>query len=293
MTSNEKHILKQSTFNNGKTQYPQQYYLESKKTTYNLGFTICPKRNVLTIPLFLFFFLVAPRMSFGQQKNVVNGKQQWFQYYNQTKLNDKWTLLFDAGYRWKDGFQESSQYIVRAGVGYNINANIRISSGLAHLGFYSSDKLNKVEFRPYQEVLVHNKFNKIGLVHRYRIEERFFNPVTNGEIQTPNTFNFRFRYSLMVSIPLFKLSKVKKDKVFLINIGDEIFLHAGKSVVNNVFDQNRFIVSPTFKLDESSTLSLTWNSQFASTASQAVFNNTNVFWLQIKHELDFSKKQKE
>jgi hypothetical protein len=41
------------------------------------------------------------------------------------------------------------------------------------------------------------------------------------------------------------------------------------------------------------TLSLTWNSQFASTSSQGIFNYTNVFWLQIKHELDIRKKQKE
>jgi len=79
--------------------------VESNKMTYNLEFTISPKLNLLTNPLFLFFFIIAPRMLFGQQKNVANGNQQWLQYYNETKLNDRWTLLFDGGYRWKDGFQ--------------------------------------------------------------------------------------------------------------------------------------------------------------------------------------------
>lgn len=292
MPGNEIHILIQSTFINGQTQHSQQCYMKCKKTTNNLEFTISQKLNLLTIPLFLFFFMVTPRILFGQQKNVVNGNQQWFQYYNQTKINDKWTLLFDGGYRWTDGFQESSQYIVRAAIGYNINSDIQISSGLAHLGFYSSDKINIVEFRPFQEMVVKNKFNKIGMVHRYRMEERFFNIVTNGGIQTPNTFNFRFRYSLMFSIPLFKLSKLKTDKVFLINIGDEIFINAGKNVVN-IFDQNRFIVSPTFKLNESLSLSLTWNGQFASTSSQDIFNYTNVYWFQIKHNLKIRQKQKE
>ena len=283
MKSNQRQILMQSVFITGQTRYNLQYYQESRQATFNL----------LTIPLFLFFFIAAPMLLFGQQKDIVNNNQQWLQYYNQTKLSEKWTLLFDGGYRWKNEFQESSQYIVRAAIGYNINSDIRISSGLAHLGFYSSDKINRVEFRPYQEMVVKNNFNKINLVHRYRMEERFFNPVINGETQTPNTFNFRFRYSLMLSIPLFKLSKVKTDKVFLLNIGDEIFINAGKNVVNNIFDQNRFIISPSFKLNESLTLSLTWNSQFASTSSQAIFNYTNVFWLQIKHKLDIRKKQKE
>lgn len=288
---NNRHILTQTNLQNELTRQNNQNTMTGKKTTGNLTFPIY--FSLQTISLILFFFIVAPRMLFGQQKNVGNGNQQWLQYYNQTKLNDKWTLLFDGGYRLKDGFQESSQYIVRAAIGYNINSDIRISSGLAHLGFYSSDKINKVEFRPYQEMTVNNKFNKIGLVHRYRMEERFFNPVTNGEIQTPNTFNFRFRYSLMLSIPLFKLSKAKTDKEFLINFGDEIFINAGKNVVNNIFDQNRFIVSPSFRLNENLTLSLTWNSQFASTSSQAIFNYTNVFWLQIKHKLNIRKKQKE
>lgn len=261
--------------------------------TYNLELTIGPGFRLLIIPFFLFFFIAAPETVFGQQKNVVNGNQQWLQYYNQTKLNDKWTLLFDGGYRWKDGFQENSQYIARAAIGYNINTDLRISSGLAHLGFYSSDKIHRVEFRPYQEIIVNNKFNKIGLAHRYRIEERFFNPVTNGKIQPPNTFNFRFRYSLMLSVPLFKLSKVNADKMVLINIGDEIFINAGKNVVNNIFDQNRFIVGPSFGLSEGLALSLTWNSQFASASSQTIFNYTNVFWFQIKHKLSIRKKQKE
>ncbi|MBL7472043.1 DUF2490 domain-containing protein [Robertkochia sediminum] len=237
---------------------------------------------------FLFILIGVAEVVSAQKREVVYSDQQWFQYYNQTKLNDKWTLLFDAGSRWREGFEESSQYIARAAIGYALRPDIRISSGLAHSGYYIADKIKKVEFRPYQEIAVRNTFHKIGLVHRYRIEERFFNAVANSEIEIPNRFNFRFRYSLMLSIPLFHLSKENTDKVFLLNIGDEIFVNAGKDVVN-VFGQNRFVVSPSLGFNEILTFSLAWNSQFTSTPVEDVFSYSDVFWLQIKHRLDLSK----
>lgn len=235
--------------------------------------------------LLLFILTAGTSTLLGQAKNISTENQQWLQYYNQIQLSDKWTWLSDAGYRWKGGFEEHSQYVIRTGIAYAINAAIRISSGFAHLGFYSSDKIDRVEFRPYQELLVINKFNKVGLNHRYRIEERFFNPVIDGQIQTPNSFNFRFRYSLMVSIPLFNLSKDRPEKVFIVNIGDEIFLNAGNSIIDRVFDQNRLIISPTFKLSDRLILSLTWNNQFKSTSTKARFIHTNVFWFQVNQKL--------
>lgn len=286
--SNNKHILSKNNFQTGLTRLYRQRtrrILTKKSLLRNRYF------NRLTSSLLIFFFLSNTGGVFGQEKNVSNGNQQWLQYYNQTKLGNNWTWLSDGGYRWKDGFQKSSQYLVRTAIGYMINPHIRISSGFAHLGFFSKGNLNKMEFRPYQELHLKNKISKIELSHRYRIEERFFNPVIDGEIQTPNEFNFRFRYSIMVSIPLFKLSKEKTDKVFLLNIGDEIFINAGNDIVYNVFDQNRFIISPTFKLNEQVTFSLTWNSQFAGTTTQGSFVNTNVIWIQVKHKLNLTSKK--
>ena len=95
-----------------------------------------------------------------KKKKVIKGNQVWLQYYNQTKLNDNWTLVVDGGYRWRDGFQDASQYIVRAGMGYNLKPDIRISAGFAHLGFYGPENINLMEFRPYQEFLYRKKYQK-------------------------------------------------------------------------------------------------------------------------------------
>lgn len=242
----------------------------------------------LLATLILFFYLANTNDLFGQNKDVTSGNQQWFQYYNETQLSEKWAWLSDAGYRWQNGFKESSQYLIRIGIGYNLNSNCRVSSGFAHLGFYSNDVLNRMEFRPYQEVQFKHNFNKIDLNHRYRIEERFSYPYNNNQTKSESTFNFRFRYSIMVGIPLFKL---RGEKEIILNIGNEIFINAGKDIVNNVFDQNRFIISPSFKLNKQLTFSLTGNNQFASTTTQGNFENTYIIWLQIKHKLTLKKKK--
>ncbi len=244
----------------------------------------------LTIFLTLLFSIINTSVLSGQDKILTTNNQQWLQYYNQIKLNDKWTWFSDGGYRWKDGFKTSSQYIARTAAGYALNPDIQVTLGFAHLGFYSSGNVDKIEFRPYQELVVKNKFNKIGLNHRYRIEERFLNPVANGGIQASNTFNFRFRYAVMMSVPLFRLSKKNPDRIILLAIGNEIFINAGKDINHNIFDQNRLILSPGIQLNELLTISLTWNSLYASTATQTNYMYSNVIWLQITHKIRLKKK---
>lgn len=229
----------------------------------------------------------------AQTKNISIGNQQWLQYYNQLKLSEKWTWLNDGGYRWKDGFQESTQYLVRTGLGYSVRSGLMLAGGFAHLGFFSSGEVYQLEFRPYQELSLTNTYGKTTLHHRYRIEERFFNPVINGSIQNTNTFNFRFRYSFMASFPLFALSKSKPDKLFLLNIGNELFINAGSGIVYTIFDQNRIIISPTFQFSKKLAVSFTWNSQFASTPTPGSYRYTNVLWLQLRHKLDITTKKKD
>ncbi len=233
--------------------------------------------------------LVIPITLLGQQKNVSTANQQWIQYYAQVPLNDHWSLLADGGHRWRDGFEESAQYIARLGAGYSFDSVTRISAGLAQLGFFSDGALDRTEVRPYQEVLLKKKFRKISLSHRYRVEERFLNAIrTDGDdLQSSNSFNVRFRYAITLAIPLFTIGEEQVEKEVLLNIGNEIFINAGKEIIHNIFDQNRLMVSPSLRMNENLTVALTWNYQFASTSAPGEFVNTNVIWLQVRQKLRF------
>jgi hypothetical protein len=241
--------------------------------------------------IIIFLLLCVSMIAVAQQKTVKHGNQQWVQYYGQAKLGEKFTLQADGGYRAADGFKTSVQYIARAGMAYSITPQIQVAAGFANLGFYASGKINKREFRPYEELLIKNTFKRFQITHRYRIEERFFNLVSDGKIERPGTFNFRFRYLMMAAIPLFKLSKSNNNAQFLLNIGDEIFFNAGEKIVYNVFDQNRLIISPTLQCNKNFSISFTWNNQFASANSPATYNHTNVLWLQVRQTLNFVRKK--
>src|SRR4051794_21708366 len=170
-------------------------------------------------PLCILLLICISVTTNAQEKTVKKGNQQWLQYYAQIKLSNKWTLLADGGYRWANHFQTSSQYIIRTGIGYALNPNIQVGGGFAHLGYFTSGKVSKVEFRPYEEFSIKSKLGNTEINNRVRIEERFFNPVVDGKVEGPGTFNFRFRYMLLANIPLFNLSKADPDKKVLLGIG--------------------------------------------------------------------------
>jgi hypothetical protein len=227
--------------------------------------------------------LISP--AFGQ-KEVLTSNQVWIQSYHEGRISGKWVALLDAGFRWRDGVDDKLAYIVRGGVGYSLSPNLRIWGGFAFMGVYGEKQIIRHEYRPYQELLVKDQLGKLTISHRYRLEERIFKDEVL-DIATVD-FNFRFRYAVMLGIPLANLSSKDPDRRFILNLGDEIFLNASKEITHNIFDQNRLIISPTLQWSKDLGISLTYNSQFGSSGDPDIFLKSNVFWLQIRYNLDLA-----
>lgn len=235
--------------------------------------------------LFLACFLVAHAFTASSQDRVVSVPQAWIQSYHEAKVSDRWTVLLDGGFRWRDGLNQKSAYIIRGGMGYSVSSKIRLAAGFANLGFYGDEKVIRHEFRPYQEASYKTTWGAFGISQRLRIEERYF---VDRVSEFENTsFNFRFRYSIMLGIPLANLSAKNSDRKLILNIGDELFLNAGTEISSNVFDQNRAIFSPTIQWDKSLSISLTYNHQLGSTLAPDSYTLSQVIWLQLRHTLDF------
>jgi hypothetical protein len=243
--------------------------------------------------LILFFLIVISITAKAQDKTIKKGSQEWIQYYAQAKLSNKWIWSIDGGYRWNELLKNPSQYIVRTGLGFQLNNHMKVSAGFAHLGFYTLYKISKLEYRPYEEFAINDKYNSLSVQHRFRIEERYFKSVFDGNTQPGNTFNFRFRYQFSMNIKLIKLSATKPDKIFSANMGDEIFINAGKEIVYNVLDQNRFLIGPAISFTKDFTVGITYNTQFAATTTAKSYVHTDVFWLTVKQNFDISKHRKQ
>lgn len=246
-------------------------------------------RKIFFTGLLIMAVIFQARIVYSQEKNISSGAMTWFQYYNKTKLTDKWMWKNDGGYRWINLLEESNQFITRTSIGYALNQSIRVSAGFAYLGYFSSGDLNIVEYRPYQELTIKNDFHSFMINHRYRVEERFSHLLTSNGDESSRMFNFRFRYAFMLKIPVLKVPVNHKDRKLMLNIGDEILLNAGEEIISNIFDQNRFIISPGIQFSKNLSLHMTWNLMFASKADSRSYSYNNVFWLQVKHRLDFRK----
>ena len=238
-------------------------------------------KGVLVMVSFCFF-----ANTLFAQKNTSYNNQQWVQYYNTIKFSDKFLLKTDGGYRKKNDFKNASQYIVRLGVGYKIMPHMQVAAGFAHLGYYdNNDNINKLEYRPYQELLINDKYNFFKIQHRFRIEQRFFND------EFRNYFFHRFRYRILFKIPIADFSQKRKGSKLYLNLSDELFIHAGEEIVYNVFGKNRAMIGTTFRLNNAIDFTLTYNSEFSSSNVSNKYSHTNVVWLGIKHTINvFDKK---
>jgi hypothetical protein len=148
------------------------------------------------------------------------------------------------------------------------------------------------EFRPYQDLQYKSSLGKITLNQRLRLKKRFFKdkaiPTRSSEVD----FNFRFKYLFLIGITVAELSNNFPDRKLILNLGNEIFLNAGKQVTTQIFDQNRLLISPTLQWSKALSISLTWNSQFASTTIRDSYILSNIVWLQVRHNVDFKTKKK-
>lgn len=221
------------------------------------------------------------------QKSTSKENQQWVHYYGQAKLSKTWTWLYDGGYRWKDQFDARSQYIIRAAASYKINDRMSVSAGFANLGNYTADKISKTEFRPHQDITIKDALGKVTINHRYRVEQRMFHPVVDGNIGASSEFSWRFRYALTATFPV--IVQEGSSRGFYMTLSNELFLMAGKDITYNIFDQNRIMISPTYQHSSNLSVALTYNNQFAGTTKAGAYKHVNVLWLQIRHKVDWTK----
>lgn len=238
--------------------------------------------HILINSLVVFCFLIIQTVSYAATFDETNN-QQWFQYYNQTKVKDNFSILSDVGIRYKDNLTRKSQFLIRTAVRYSINKNITCSFGVGNFNYYSFEHINRIEFRPYQELSINNVFTKIELNHRIRTEQQIFN---NSEIEFQEYSN-RIRYKLLgtFSIINFNQSRNKLD-LFL---GGELFL-IGKNNLSSV--QNRLLLGASLKFIKNLSVSIIYNRQNVSQLKSGNNKIDHIAWVSISHNLDFTKSNK-
>ena len=159
--------------------------------------------------------------SSGQKSNFGN----WFIYFGNQAINSRWNWYNEVQYRNYNFIGDLEQLVLRTGIGYNLtenNNNVLLGFAYIYSERYIAGTDKKVSnnvYTIYQQFITRQNFGRVFILHRYRIEERFF----------PDEFRMRFRYFLSFNIPV--TSPSMSPHAVYISAYNEIFLNGETPVL--------------------------------------------------------------
>lgn len=184
----------------------------------------------------------------AQDKDIARSTNSWFSVVNEFRLSPKWYFYDEIHIRRAEGIIEKQQLLLRPALAYRINSHVDFFVGYSYVKTYPYGeqpvKLATPENHFWQQLLVRQQVGKVGLLHRYRLEERWVARVVEN---SPGSFALdgtdymnRFRYRVLARVPLYTLEAGKKQLFF--SGWDELFLHLDKNFMPASFNQNRFFL---------------------------------------------------
>lgn len=245
------------------------------------------RKIVLVYCLQILFFSVL-----AQEKAVNTVEQAWFGYFNQTRLTDRSGIWLDPQLRLTDNFVDRAGIsILRAGYIYFLNDNVRLTAGYGYITAYSgSDEVPNIpEHRPWQQIQWFDKRKHFSMMQYVRLEERFRRKSNGTELLDDYFFTYRFRYNIAFTIPLKEGGVQPKTPFAFVN--NEILINAGKEVLNNYFDQNRFFAGVGYQFTKSLNAQIGYLNVFVAQPVPYTFTNAHAIRLFVFHNLDLRKEK--
>ena len=197
-------------------------------------------------------------------------------------ISDQWSIDADLGLRFKSKFKERSQQLLRAGVSYWPKSNLKVHLGIANMGFYRENRLDRNEYRVYEELVLKNKFNKFQLKHRLRIEERYFLSTDHEILRDQGEFNMRYIYLIKVFVPIWQPQDSRRIHQLGLILSEEIFLNSGRNIQYNHIDQNRVVGGLAMKLNSPWSFELAYQNHFIVRNEPQTYHMKHIVWLSSK-----------
>lgn len=227
------------------------------------------------------------------QKQTANIQQFWAAYFNQTRFSDKWGAWADIHLRTReDLFTDLSVGIMRLGLTYYLNDDVKLTAGYAYVNHFPADNhanISMPEHRPWQQIQWHSRFPRLRLMQWVRLEERFRHKIKDDdELADGYNFNYRLRYNFFLALPLSRKAFAPKTFSFVLN--DEVHVNMGKEILYNYFDQNRFFAGFAYNVNKHDNLQVGYMNMFQQLAAGNRYRDIHVFRIFYFHNLDLRKK---
>ena len=226
-------------------------------------------------------------------KNVQHLNEVWFAYFNQIRISEKWGTWTDFQLRTKEDFlNKFSVGIIRVGLTYYLSNTVKLTAGFAWANYFPQDNhkhISQPERRPWQQVQWDAHYGRKRMVHWVRLEERYRHKILNDSTLAHGyNFNYRLRYNWRYELP-FDKKGIEPGAVSLI-INDEINVNAGKQIVYNYFDQNRFYTGLKIQVTPVSNVQFGYLNIFQQLASGNQYKIVNAIRLSWYQSFDVRKK---
>ncbi|QCR24476.1 DUF2490 domain-containing protein [Pontibacter sp. SGAir0037] len=210
----------------------------------------------------------------------------WYMYFGDHKLTDKWGIHTEAQLRRHNIVSDPQQFLLRTGVNYNLTNTAMFTLGYGFIethpygDFPAAGKFP--EHRIYEQLQVKGNIERVGLQHRYRLEQRW---IGSAAADTYTYLN-RARYMLKATLPLLGTTIDAKEP--FLAVYDEIFIGFGNNIQRNIFDQNRAYAAVGFKFNDAATLELGYLNQILQKASGTVFEHNHTLQVSLFYNIDFT-----
>ena len=169
----------------------------------------------------------------------------WFMYFNHTRLRPTWGVWTEGQYRNYNIAGDLEQFFVRTALTRDLPGT-GVQFALGYGFFRSANYIGRTdrkrygnENRVYQQMLVNQRFGRLYLFHRYRLEERFL----------ADAFKWRFRYLLGTNICLNRPDR-SAGAVYL-SLYNELFIQPAAPVFDRtrVYGALGYVFGPQLRME--------------------------------------------
>lgn len=205
-------------------------------------------RRGLGLVLSLLLVVWAPRSAWAQPRQTREQFNAWLALNTEVQLSPRWYMDGDVSIRRSGPVDEMAQILPRVSLRFQPMSPLRFSWGYAFAETWPYGKLpiayRAPEHRMWEQVQLGQSIGRVGITHRYRLEQRWLGHVVeeNGVTRVADWVRTnRVRYRALTTIPL--QGRTLDDGEFYATAGDEVFINWGANIQRNVLDQNRITAS--------------------------------------------------
>lgn len=219
-------------------------------------------RNVfnITAGILTLFSLNSLSLYSQVEKVAPNPGGYWIAYTGDNKINKRIGIHSEAQFRNMFLPRTVETILVRVGLNVYIQPYAMATAGYGYFyGTPSSDEVvgsKTSEHRIWQQLVLRQKTKNVFMEHRYRLEQRFIENMSNGIKREDH----RLRYRFQTLFPLYSISPHLRHLFLAVN--NEIMINF-RSDPSKIFDRNRFFTGIGYQVSPKMNFQIGYLNQFS------------------------------